>query len=218
MTKDLRMGDANSDRSDFRSFGIVPAAGRSVRMGQPKLLLPWTTDEGTQTVLEQVLAAWCASQVTHVVVVLHPEDAALAEICRRTRAHTVVAPIPPPDMKASIQRGLEFVAARFAPSDNDVFLVAPADMPLLTSSAIDLVLAAHDPKQREILVPRAAGRRGHPVLFPWPLVTDVARLPADVGLNQLLRATTVRELETQQASILADLDTPEDYKRLQDRS
>lgn len=212
------MGDSCHEQRVFRSFGIVPAAGRSVRMGQPKLLLPWTTDEGSRTVLEQVLAAWCDSQVTQVIVVLHPEDDALAKICGRTRAQALIAPTPPPDMRASIQRGLDFVASSFAPTDDDVFLVAPADMPLLTSTAIDQVLAAHDPKCPKILVPIANCRRGHPVLFPWRLAAEVKRLPPDVGLNQLLHLSEVHELEIQQPAILADLDTPEDYRRLQDLS
>jgi CTP:molybdopterin cytidylyltransferase MocA len=36
----------------MQTFAIIPAAGRSVRMGQPKLLLPW----GQTTLLEHVLA------------------------------------------------------------------------------------------------------------------------------------------------------------------
>ena len=41
-----------------RSFAVVPAAGRSRRMGRPKLLLPW----GESTIIQQVLGAWRASQ------------------------------------------------------------------------------------------------------------------------------------------------------------
>lgn len=217
MTENLRMGDESSAHR-FRSFGIIPAAGRSARMGQPKLLLPWKAGEETRTVLDHVLAAWCSSQVTDAMVVLHPEDRELAEICRRTRATAVIASSPPPDMKTSIQHALNFVESNLAPANEDVFLVAPADMPLLTASVIDLVLSAHNPQHPKIIVPRVHDRRGHPVLFPWTVAVEVKRLPFDVGLNQLLKTAAVSELEIQQPAILADLDTPEDYRRLQPRS
>ena len=57
----------------FRSFAVVPAAGRSERMGAPKLLLPL----GDSTVIEHVLAAWTASPVTRTVVVVRADDAEL---------------------------------------------------------------------------------------------------------------------------------------------
>ena len=47
------------------------------------------------------------------------------------------------------------------------------------------------------------------------LSAEVARLPPDVGLNHLLQTIDVCELAIQQPAILADLDTPEDYRRLQ---
>ena len=60
----------------MRTFAIIPAAGRSQRMGQPKLLLPWRNS----TIIEHVLAAWRASQVSHMLMVVHPADRQLAEI------------------------------------------------------------------------------------------------------------------------------------------
>jgi molybdenum cofactor cytidylyltransferase len=59
----------------FRSFAIVPAAGRSARMGAPKLLLPL----GDRPVIDWVLAAWTASRVTRTVVVVRADDAPLLE-------------------------------------------------------------------------------------------------------------------------------------------
>jgi molybdenum cofactor cytidylyltransferase len=197
-------------REPFRSFAIVPAAGRSRRMGRPKLLLPW----GGGTVIDAVLAAWRASRVTQTVVVVHPEDEPLAQVCRSSGADVVVADPPPEDMKASIGRGLRHVAARFQPAPRDVWLVAPADLPLLSAVVIDAVLAAHDPSRPAIVAPQSAGRRGHPVLFPWPLSTEVDLLPADVGIKELLSRHPVKSVECPAVALAADIDTPEDYRRL----
>jgi len=165
-------------------------------------------------VIETVLAAWRNSHVSHVVVVVHPDDERLAELCRSSGAIVVVPAAAPPDMKASVRLGLEYVADHFDPQLNDVWLVAPADMPLLSSAAIDAVLTAHSPARPEIVVPSHSGRRGHPVLFPWNLASEVQQLADDEGLKHLVGRHAARELDWPEPSILADMDTPEEYRRL----
>ncbi len=197
------------------SFALLPAAGRSVRMGRPKLLLPW----GPSTVIETVLAVWRQAGVEHVVVVVHPDDQPLADACRRAGAEAVMPAVAPPEMKVSILLGLEYIVAKYKPQASDVWLLAPADMPLLTSAVIRAVLAAHDPAHPQILIPTHAGRRGHPVLFPWPLTTEVFQLSADEGVNALARRHGYRGVELADGQAIgADIDTPEDYQRLRPRS
>lgn len=194
----------------MRSFAIIPAAGRSQRMGLPKLLLPW----GTTTVIEQVLAAWKASRVSAVIVTAHPDDDELVSRCRAAEAEIVIVDPPPADMKASVAAGLAYLAAHHQPRPTDVWLLAPADMPLLDSRLIDRLLTAYQPSAPRVLVPSAAGRRGHPVLFPWPLAKAVEQLAADEGINALVAAAGPREIECDESAAFADLDTPDDYARL----
>ncbi|MEX2114373.1 MAG: nucleotidyltransferase family protein [Pirellulales bacterium] len=200
----------------MQTFAVIPAAGRSQRMGQPKLLLPW----GTSTVIEQVLAAWRSSQVDHTVMVVHPDDAELAELARACGALVVRADAPPPQMKASIRLGLAEISRRFTPADRDAWLLAPADMPALSSEVIDRLIEAHralaaDLHERPTIWAAAAGgRRGHPVLFPWSLAKEVEQLAADEGLNALVARHRVRTIEADASAVLQDLDTPEDYQRL----
>ncbi len=201
----------------MQTFAVIPAAGRSQRMGRPKLLLPW----GTSTVIERVLAAWRASRVDQIVVVVHPADAQLAELARKHDA-TVVQPNDPPEqMKTSIRLGLAEIARRFSPQETDAWLLAPADMPELSPEVIDRLIAAHAQSVAEtagapptIWAASAAGRRGHPVLFPWSLAREVERLAADEGPNALLARHAVRTIEAPPRAVLEDLDTPEDYERL----
>lgn len=192
------------------SIAIIPAAGRSVRMGSPKLLLPWRG----RPLIETVLAAWRNSRANAVVLVVHPDDELIAATGRAAGVDVVVPTQPPSDMKASIRLGLEYAARRWAPHRDDFWLVAPADMPLLTAEAIDAVLAQPRPDHQPILIPRYQGRRGHPVQFPWSLAGQVAQLGANEGLNALVARHQVLEFEVDQPGILADLDTPEDYRRL----
>ena len=194
------------------SFAIVPAAGRSRRMGTPKLLLPW----GASTVIEHVLAAWQTSETTHTVIVVHPDDEALAEVCRTSGAEVVVPSGPPPDMKVSVRLALEYVTERYAPHESDAWLLAPADMPTLSADVINRVLAAYRADRSKIVVPEHAGRHGHPALFPWSLAAEVARLAEDEGVNRLLARHPVREVECPAEALAVDLDTPDDYRRRQE--
>ncbi|MCA9202986.1 MAG: NTP transferase domain-containing protein, partial [Planctomycetales bacterium] len=123
----------------MRSFAVVPAAGESRRMGRPKLLLPW----GDSTVIQTVLAAWQASRVDRVLVVVRPDDAELAEVCGRAGATVVVPGESPPEMKRSIQLALHEIHDRHAPTDADAWLLAPADMPRLSTTIINRLIAEH---------------------------------------------------------------------------
>jgi molybdenum cofactor cytidylyltransferase len=195
-----------------RSFAIVPAAGRSRRMGQDKLLLPW----GDATVIESLLASWRASGVDEIVVVMRQDQTELRTLCGNA---TIVTPeIAPPEMKDSVLAALSCIREEFSPVESDVWLLAPADMPRLDPVVIKQVMAAHDPASPAIIVPTSDGRRGHPVLFPWAFAFEVASLSECEGVNVLLERFPVRELICNSREIHGDLDTPEDYNRLSDEA
>jgi molybdenum cofactor cytidylyltransferase len=202
----------------MHTFAIIPAAGRSRRMGRPKLLLPW----GTSTVIEHVLAAWRGSRVDNVVVVVDPTDKPLAETCAACGVQVVVPDLAPAEMKDSVRLGLAWAESR-GPQSDDAWLVAPADMPGLAAEIIDRLIAAHEaalgtPRStRPIRAPRHGTKHGHPVLFPWPLAAEVARLGVDEGLNAIVARHGVEYVEAASDAISQDFDTPEDYDRLRAR-
>ena len=182
-------------------------------MGRPKLLLPW----GDSTVIEQQLAAWRASRVSCVVVVVHPLDDELALRCRASGVNVVVPAEAPPQMKDSVACGLAHVERMEAPASGDAWLLAPADVPRLATHVVDRLLDEHaSGDAAEILVPVDGGKRGHPVLFPWPLAAEVAHLAEDEGVSALLDRNRVREIDCGPHAAPDDLDTPDDYRRLRD--
>ncbi|HEV3138192.1 MAG TPA: nucleotidyltransferase family protein [Pirellulales bacterium] len=202
----------------MRSYAIIPAAGRSQRMGQPKLLLPW----GSSTLIEHVLGAWRASRIAQTVIVVHPHDERLAELSRECGAVVVQPQTAPSDMKVSVRLGLERIERDFHPLSCDAWLLAPADMPGISPLTIDRLIGAYQSgldraEPAQILAPRSAGRRGHPVLFPWRLAAEVKRLAADEGINAIVARHTVAYLDDADESVIEDLDTPEDYERLRAR-
>ncbi len=179
-------------------------------MGRPKLLLPWLD----QTVIQYTLAAWRAGGVTHTVMVTRPDDAELAAVARASGVEVVVPAIAPSEMKDSIQIALEYVARQHRPVAGDAWLLAPADMPRLSATVIRQLLSAHVPSAPRILVPVMGERRGHPVLFPWNLASEVATLAPSEGVNAIPQRHGWIKIAVDEDVFDCDFDTPEDYDRL----
>jgi molybdenum cofactor cytidylyltransferase len=196
--------------SSFRCFAVVPAAGKSRRMGEHKLFLPW---RGT-TIIEQVLTAWQDSGVDAVVMVVRAGDRQLQDVGRRMGVEVAVPEMDPPDMRSSVRFGLSFLEASYKPDANDCWMLAPADVPQLSSAMIRLVRQAHEPVGPAIVVPTWAGRRGHPTLFPWRLAREIENLTDKEGINTLVQRHTVREIAMSGAGFLRDVDTPGEYAAL----
>lgn len=199
-----------------RAFAIVPAAGESRRMGEPKLLAPI----GGMPLIEHTLAAWKASRVERVVVVVRADDEPLKAQVRAAGVELCLPPVDPPDMKTSLGWGLAHITEKYQPADDDLWLVAPADMPGLSPRVINALLAkvAED----RILIPTLGGRRGHPVLLPWPLAAEVPRLGPDEGLRDLIRRhdpllVACDAAETERETPFADLDTPAELALFRER-
>jgi molybdenum cofactor cytidylyltransferase len=194
----------------LQTFAIVPAAGKSARMGTAKLLLPW---QG-RALIDHLLDAWQRSRVQRIVVVCREDDRALRDHLAGHNVELVLPSVAPPQMKDSVCAALVHVRDHYAPQKSDAWLLAPADLPQLSPCVIDQVLAAGQAAPGATIVPRAAGRRGHPVLFPWALHEAVLALGSDQGVNSLLDRGPLRYVETAEAGSWRDVDHPDDYHRL----
>ncbi len=193
-------------------WALIPAAGKSTRMGRPKLTLPL----GERTVLEHVAAALRQGGVSNILVVLPPQGHELAAIVEKAGARPMLLTEPTPDMRASIERGLDWLEAQGMGRD-DRWLLAPADHPTLEADVVRRLLStAQGDAQFSIHIPTHGGRRGHPTLIGWKHVAGIRALPRGQGLNAYLRqhADEICEVPVASAEILFDLDTPEDFQRL----
>src|SRR5688572_28966504 len=166
-----------------RHFALIPAAGHSTRMGAPKLLLPLSG----QPLILHTISAWQRSKVDRIIIVIRPGDEALVAAVSSTNLDIVIPATPPPDMKASLQAALLHIEQRYQPTDSDAFLVAPADMPSLSTPIINRLIDQHaSSPSHQILAPSLHGVRGHPVLIPWSLAAQVHSLPPTAGLDSLV--------------------------------
>jgi molybdenum cofactor cytidylyltransferase len=195
------------------SFAVLPAAGKSTRMGRPKLALPL----GSRTVLEHVVQALQTGGVEQILVVAGPHVPELAPLALAAGAYVLQLVEQTADMRATVEQGLAWLEERFHPAPDDPWLLVPADHPVLDPDVVRQLLQARTAHpERSIVVPAYEGRRGHPALIAWKHVAGMRALPPDTGLNVYLRRQTaaVLELPVPSPAVLLDLDTPEDYERL----
>lgn len=195
------------------TFAVVPAGGRSRRMGRPKLALPL----GERIVLEWVIAALREGGVDVVLVVVGPHVPQLVPLAEQAGAHVLLLERETPDMRATVEAGLCWLEERFHPADSDQWLLVPADHPTLDASIVRNLLAA--PAAASIVIPTFDGKRGHPTRIDWRHVAGIRGLPLESGLNVYLRQHAGETLESpmNSSAVLQDLDTPEDYRQLVER-
>jgi molybdenum cofactor cytidylyltransferase len=194
-------------------FAVVPAGGKSTRMGRPKLSLPFRG----RTVLECVLDALRLGGCDETLVILGPQVADLEPSARNAGAHVCVLEKETPDMRATVEVGLRWLEQQFRPGDGDAWLLAPADHPTLDANVVAAVRQAFLAQSgKSIVVPTYTGKRGHPVLLSWKHAPGVRNHSPGEGLNAYLRRHELETLElpVEIPGILTDLDTPEDYARL----
>jgi len=194
---------------------IVPAAGSSRRMGTPKLLLEF---EG-RPLIARVVSALLAGGARPVIVVAPPLDTAegplLIEAASRAGAVVVAPETRPAEMRDSIELAVAELERAAAPPR--AVVIVPADSPRLDGPIVARVLAAWSEHPEAIVIPTSGGRRGHPIVLPWGLARTIADLPPDVGVNALVarHAAEVVEIEVADESVVTDLDTPEDLRRIE---
>jgi molybdenum cofactor cytidylyltransferase len=194
------------------TVALIPAAGKSQRMGRPKLSLPW----GEGTVLEHLVRAFRDSGVDRVVTVIGPHVTELVPLAERAGAEVCLLPHETPDMRATVEAGLAWIESRHPIRDDDCWFLSPGDHPFVDAAVVAQLLGERTQHpEASIFIPTHAGKRGHPALIGWGHVAGIRQLPDGVGLNVYLRgqAAVTREVPVNSPGILVDLDTPEDYER-----
>ena len=195
---------------------VVPAAGRSERMGRPKLALPV---QG-RPMLERVVSALRDGGANPIVVVTGPHDRSLAPLARVAGAEVCELTIGTPDMRTTVERGLRWLEERYHPQPDDAFLLTPADIPFLDVGIVRSLCAAwHCRSSESILVPICNGRRGHPVLIAWQHVPAIRELAPELGIDAYLREhlRDTKEMSVPGNGSMFDVDTPLDWSQAAER-
>jgi molybdenum cofactor cytidylyltransferase len=186
---------------------IILAAGQSRRMGQPKMLLPW----GKLTVIEYVVVTFLNAGIEEIVVI----TGGARERVEKRIARYPVRGIYNKDyvngeMLSSLQYGLRAMSHQVQAA-----LIGLGDQPQVQERSVRSVCEAYLEKKPSLVVPSFQMRRGHPWLVARPLWDELLQMKPPASPRDFLNrhADEIHYVEVDTPSILADLDTPEDYKR-----
>ncbi len=171
-----------------RVFAIVPAAGRSRRMGRPKQLL----EVGGRPMLAAVVDSLVAGGVMFVAVVTRTE---IADAMRHSLLHNTLLVLnddPSTEMIDSVRMGLDAWAGRTTLRADDGFLIVPGDQPGIPPPCVWACLNRFRADPDAVVVAGWQGRRGHPLIFPAALLEFVRSSRCQSGLRELPRAYPYR--------------------------
>ncbi len=211
---------------------VILAAGRSLRMGQVKINLPWPplvgqsdrlpdagqTDEVQnelrmsytgRTVLGQVVATLMEAGMEAVLVVTGAAVPAERSKWEGLPVRLVHNPrYAEGEMLSSLQAGLRALPDRITAA-----LVVLGDQPQIQAPVVRLLLEAHRSEPESLIVPSHQMRRGHPWLLPSRYWDEVLKLEFPDTLKDFLSAHSeqIHYVLVDTDSVLQDIDTPDDY-------
>lgn len=188
---------------------ILLAAGESKRMGQPKMLLPW----GEGTVLTHVIAVFRKAGMDDILVVTGGAREQVEELVSGLGVETVFNPaFQTGGMLSSLQCGLRALRRQ-----TQAALIGLGDQPQVQAGSVRRVCEAFFETKSHLVVPSYRMRRGHPWLVARPLWEEVLSLQPPASPRDFLNAhaSDIQYVTVDDAGVLADLDTPEEYRRWQ---
>ncbi len=185
-------------------WAIVLAAGESKRMGSPKMILPFRG----ATIIEKVIENVISSDVNKTVIVLGSDK---DEVLRTTDKLPVMYCYNGDyknGMLSSVKCGF-----RYLPQDFRAAMVFLGDQPMIETSVINNVIKGYNESGKGIVIPVYKKKRGHPLLVDNKYREEIMNLNGQEGLRELAKryADDLLEIETENPSILKDIDTEEEY-------
>ena len=187
--------------------GIILAAGRSLRMGKNKLLLPFHG----KPILQHVIEAALHSSLSPLILVLGSDSDAI-------RSHVDLGNISVIENKdfscgygSSLQVGLRALSDSCAGA---MFLLG--DQPLVTVATIEKLIMAFQAEPERWVAPSWNGQRGNPVITPASWFDRIFALKGDTGPREHLKDPSARLklVDVDDRGVVFDIDSPEDYDRL----
>lgn len=188
---------------------VIPAAGLSSRMNSFKPLLQL----GGQTIIERDITLFTSVGIADVVVVLGNRAGELVPVIERTSARHILNPDYRDGMFSSIQKGASELQGEI-----DCFFLLPVDIPLVQKSSLNLLLTAFmNAPETLVCYPTYQNRRGHPPLIASSLIEPIVTYHGHGGLRGLLQEyqPQTKNIDTNDPFVLMDVDTPEDFSRLE---
>ncbi len=190
---------------------VILAAGRSTRMGRPKLLLPW----GPTSVLGHLLVQWQGLGAAQIAVVLGTGDVGMERELNRlgvASENRIVNEAPERGMFSSIQ-----CAARWSGWSQALthWAIVLGDQPHLRAATLLSLVRFAAAWSESVCQPARNGRLRHPVVMPRKVFGQLREAKA-ADLREFLASQEVAGCESDDPGLELDIDRPEDYRRALD--
>lgn len=192
-----------------RSVGaVVLAAGKSSRMGQPKVLLPWTDNN---TIIEHIIHQLIKTRIDPINVVTGHYASDVKRIVKPLGVKAVQnRAYKTGEMLSSLKAGLR------AMSDNvSAALIVLGDQPRIQPRVITQILKAYAQGQGDIIAPSYQMRRGHPILVGRKYWHEFLALRNIDNPRMVFNdhANEITYIKVNTDGVLRDVDTPSDYQQ-----
>jgi molybdenum cofactor cytidylyltransferase len=202
---------------------VILGAGKSQRMGRPKLLLPW----GESTVIGHIVRVWETLPVSQMVLVCAPVPGSaggqsgpdpvgastplLLELDRLGLGpdRRIINPEPERGMFSSIQAAAAWLGWKATLTHHAIAL---GDQPQLSRKTLEILLRFSQAHPQKICQPSYHGRPGHPVILPANVFKGLPQSAATT-LREVLAGHELALCEVDAPELHLDLDTPQDYDR-----
>lgn len=187
-------------------YTIIPAAGKSKRMGTNKYLLPINNKSMIRCIIDNLLNA----NLTHIYLVLSENSPIYNEVADYHNINILINNLDSSEMADSIKIALKNIKM----TDDDGVLIMLADMPFIKKDTLIQLTKHFFLHKNHIIIPLYKGRKGHPIIIPSKIIYELffANTLRDVIKNN---ESSIFYLDVNDKAILMDLDTIEDYKNCQ---
>src|SRR5436190_11032274 len=185
---------------------VILGAGKSSRMGRPKLLLPWRKT----TVVGHLVSEWNRLAAAQIVVVVAANDEAVQHELERLSSARLVAlhnARPEEGMFSSIR-----CAAKWPGWAQNLTHIAISlgDQPHLRRQTLLDLLVFAESHPSQICQPARKGRPRHPILLPRADFLALGVCP-QTTLKEYLAGASIALLDCADEGLDLDIDRPEDY-------
>ena len=185
---------------------ILLAAGQSKRMqGENKLLKKYKK----KYLINHILKSLIKSKVNKIIIVLGYESKKIKKIALKSKKIIfVVNSQYLKGISTSIKCGLKKISKK-----NIGFLIAHADMPLVSKTILNALCSALKNKNEEIFIPVYKKRIGNPLAFKYSMIKSLKRIKGDRGAKKLIRSnkSKIKLMKMKSKSILIDFDQLKDF-------
>ena len=188
----------------MQTAAIIVAAGMSSRMGDFKPML----NIGSISIAQRIVANFHQAGVDKIVMITGYNATTLE---RHLSGNGIIflrnENYESTQMFDSAKIGLEYLKDKC-----DRILFTPVDIPLFTSATVRTLIESG----AELACPVCEGQQGHPILIASRLVDSILADSGEGGLKGAISrcGEELCEIPVDDAGVLHDADTPEDYRAL----